>query len=64
MKTLDSTSIVLNRVFTQITFKERFTNPAQADTYISVIRGYIKDPVNKNNEQIISEIYNYLVSAE
>jgi len=60
MKALDNTSIVLNRVFTQATFKELFVNPAQAETYVSVVKRYIKNPENKDNEQIISEIYTHL----
>ena len=57
---MDRTSIVLNRVFTQTTFKELFANPVQAETYVSVVKRYVKDPENKDNEQIISEIYSYL----
>lgn len=57
---MDDTSIVLNRMFTQTTFKNLFDFPSQSDAYISVVKRYVKDPTSKDNEKIISEIYSYL----
>ncbi|MDD4492951.1 MAG: sce7726 family protein [Eubacteriales bacterium] len=57
---MDNSSIALNRVFTQTTFRELFDAPSQTDTYISVVKRYVQDPKGKENEIIISEIYRYL----
>lgn len=57
---MDNKSLVLNRVFTQTTFKELFSYPFCSNTYISVVKRYVQDPSSKNNGEIISEIYSYL----
>lgn len=53
-------STVLNRLFTQNTFKELLENDIHCETYISVIKRYIKQTEGKNNAELISEIYAHI----
>ena len=55
----NANSMLLNRFFTQNTFKQVIdegTSPA----YIAAIRRYVVDPTGKTNEECISEIYQHL----
>jgi hypothetical protein len=52
-------SFLLNRVFTRSTINEIIENN-HSDTYASAINRYITDPYDKNNRQLISEIYSIL----
>jgi len=53
-------STILNRLFTQNTFKELLDSDMSCETYVSVIKRYINDIDGKNNGELISEIYSYL----
>ena len=53
-------STILNRLFTQNTFKELLDSDMSCKTYVSVIKRYINDIDGKNNGKLISEIYSYL----
>ena len=53
-------SMVLNRVFTQNTFKELLNEDISCETYMSVIRRYASHVEDKNNAELISEIYSYM----
>lgn len=53
-------SIVLNRFFTQHSFKNIIDNPSNSEIYVSVVRRIVDDPYDKNNGQLISEIYSFL----
>lgn len=53
-------SAVLNRIFTQNMFKELLDDDTSCETYVSVIKRYIKNTDGKNNGELISEIYSYL----
>lgn len=52
-------NIFLNRVFTRNTFQKLIKNQTE-ETYTAAIRRYINDPKGKNNQQLISEIYQEL----
>lgn len=51
---------VFNHVFTQSVFKKLFDNPSSPNAYYSVTKRFIDNPYDKNNGQIISEIYSHL----
>ena len=53
-------SMVLNRLFTQNTFKELLNEDIPCETYVSVIRRYAGHDGDKNNAALISEIYSYM----
>jgi len=53
-------SMVLNRLFTQNTFKELLNEDMPCETYMSVIRRYAGHDGDKNNADLISEIYSYM----
>ncbi len=53
-------SMVLNRLFTQNTFKELLNEDMPCETYMSVIRRYASHDGDKNNADLISEIYSYM----
>lgn len=53
-------SIIFNRVFTQNSFKNILDDPSHSDIYISVVRRIVDNPSDKNNGQLISEIYSFL----
>ncbi len=53
-------SMVLNRLFTQNTFKELLNKDMPCETYLSVIRRYASHDSDKNNANLISEIYSYM----
>jgi len=52
-------NFLLNRVFTRNIFKELIEEHTE-ETYVTAIKRYVKDPENKNNKQLISEIYQEL----
>ncbi|MHB8065526.1 MAG: sce7726 family protein [Ruminiclostridium sp.] len=54
-----SNYMLLNRVFSRNIFK-KLIEENEEETYITAIRRYIGEPGNKNNQQIISEIYQTL----
>lgn len=54
-----SNYLLLNRVFTRNTFKELIEKHTE-ETYVTAIKRYISDPEDKNNQQLISEIYQQL----
>lgn len=54
-----SNHILLNRIFTRNTFKKLIDEHTEK-AYNTVIRQYINDLENKNNQQIISELYKKL----
>lgn len=47
---------ILNRIFTRNTFRH-WIDLTSDKTYKSVVKRYVVNPDNKNNEQLISEIY-------
>lgn len=53
-------SMVLNRLFTQNTFKELLNEDIPCETYMSVIKRYANHDGDKNNADLISEIYSYM----
>lgn len=54
-----SNYLLLNRVFTRNTFKELIEERTET-TYVTAIKRYINDPEDKNNKELISEIYKRL----
>ncbi|MBU3175174.1 sce7726 family protein [Clostridium estertheticum] len=54
-----SNYFILNRVFTRNIFKELIEERTEG-TYVTAIKRYINDSEDKNNQQLISEIYNKL----
>lgn len=52
--------MVLNRVFTQSTFKDMIDNPSKSIIYHSVIDKYVENPEGKSNGEILDELYLYL----
>ena len=54
-----SNNFLLSRVFTRNTFKELIEEHTE-ETYVTAIKRYVKDPEDKNNQQLISEIYQEL----
>ncbi|MBU7008027.1 sce7726 family protein [Phosphitispora fastidiosa] len=54
-----SNYLILNRVFSRNTFKELIEEHT-VETYAIAIKRYINDPYDKNNQQLISEIYQEL----
>lgn len=54
-----SNYLLLNRVFSRNTFKELIGRHTE-ETYATAIKRYINDSENKNNQQLISEIYREL----
>lgn len=57
---MNKTSIALNRMFTQATFRDLLYYPLKSDTYAYVVKRYIQNPDSKDNGEIISEIYSYM----
>lgn len=57
---MDTNSVVLNRMFTQNTFKDLLSDDVISDTYYSIITRIINDPSSKKNNEILSEIYTYM----
>lgn len=57
---MDGNITVLNRMFTQSTFKELLSVDSHPEAYYSIITRIVNDPYSKNNNEIISEIYSYL----
>lgn len=53
-------SMILNRIFTQNTFKEILSDDAISETYLNVIKRYAMDDTHKKNLELISEIYEYM----
>ena len=53
-------STILNRIFTQNTFKEILNDDAISETYLNVIKRYTIDDAHKKNLELISEIYEYM----
>lgn len=51
--------LILNRLFTQNVFFDMVYTHFNS-TYFSIIRRYIKDPENKDNGTLISEVYEYM----
>ncbi len=56
---MSSKNMVLNRLFTQYTFRNLFNNN-ESNVYMNIVKRYIDDPSSKNNGEIISEIYSYM----
>lgn len=54
-----SNNFLLNRVFTRNTFKELIEEHTEK-TYVTAIKRYVSDSEDKNNQQLISEIYQEL----
>lgn len=54
-----SNYLILNRVFSRNTFKELIEDHTE-ETYAVAIKRYINDPGDKNNQQLMSEIYQEL----
>lgn len=52
-------NLILNRLFTQNTFFNVIHNNYNT-TYGAVIKRYVNDPVNKNNGDLISEVYRFM----
>ncbi|MFZ5969406.1 MAG: sce7726 family protein [Bacillota bacterium] len=54
-----SNYLLLNRVFTRNTFKELLEEHTE-ETYVTAIKRYVNDSEDKDNRQLISEIYQEL----
>ena len=50
---------VLNRFFTQYTFKDLLSNNINT-VYLGIVKRYLNNPGSKKNGEIISEIYSYM----
>lgn len=57
---MDASNIILNRMFTQSTFRSLLSADSHLETYWSIIARIVDDPCSKNNKEIISEIYSYM----
>lgn len=52
-------NLILNRLFAQSLFYKLSQNPADS-TYTTIVQRYVEDIENKNNGQLIREIYGYM----
>ena len=52
-------NLILNRLFAQSLFYRLPQNPAD-NTYATIVQRYVSDSADKNNGQLISEIYSYM----
>ena len=51
-------NIILNRLFTQNTFFDMVN--ANNDTYVAVVQRFVNEPENKDNRNLISEVYKFM----
>ncbi|MDD4541078.1 MAG: sce7726 family protein [Eubacteriales bacterium] len=58
---MSNNNMILNSLFTQNVFHDLVFDGTN-QVYSEVVRRYVSDPEDKNNEQIISEIYMYMAS--
>jgi len=56
---LNKNNLILNRLFAQSLFYGLPQNPAD-NTYATIVQRYVSDIADKNNGQLISEIYSYM----
>ena len=52
-------NLVLNRLFTQYVFSDLVANHVNS-TYSTVVKRYLKDEQDRNNGEVISQIYKYM----
>lgn len=56
---MENNNLVLNRLFTKNVFQELIKN-SENTTYGTIVERYISDSNEKNNGELISEIYNFM----
>ena len=56
---LNQNNLILNRLFAQSMIYKLTQNPADS-TYATIVQRYVNDSSDKNNGQLISEIYSYM----
>lgn len=56
---MSGNNLVLNRFFTQYVFGDLVTNHTNS-TYCTVVKRYLKDEQDRNNGEVISQIYKYM----
>ncbi|MBQ9211557.1 MAG: sce7726 family protein [Clostridia bacterium] len=55
---MESKNLILNRLFTKNTLRDLIVG--ESGTYLAVVKRYVRDPENKENLRLISEIYNWM----